>query len=179
MGGNMTRRLVDGGHEVVAWDQNVAAVQTIGRSGATGAASISDLVSKLTPPRAIWVMVPRGRSHRTDGHGACRTPAARRHDHRWRQHPFQRRRSPRVHTGATRHSLSRRWYKRRRLGRRARVLPDDRRAEHAATRLIPIFARLRLARDRFLHRVDSTPRKQQRTRGSCTVGLPVPAISSK
>ena len=60
MGGNMTRRLVDGGHEVVAWDQNVTAVQTIGRSGATGAASISDLVSKLTPPRAIWVMVPAG-----------------------------------------------------------------------------------------------------------------------
>jgi len=60
MGGNMTRRLVDGGHEVVAWDQNVAAVQTIGRSGAKGATSISDLVSKLTPPRGIWVMVPAG-----------------------------------------------------------------------------------------------------------------------
>jgi 6-phosphogluconate dehydrogenase len=60
MGGNMTRRLVDGGHEVVVWDQNVAAVQTIGRSGAKGASSISDLVSKLTPPRAIWVMVPAG-----------------------------------------------------------------------------------------------------------------------
>jgi 6-phosphogluconate dehydrogenase len=60
MGGNMTRRLVDGGHEVVVWDQNVAAVQTIGRSGAKGATSISDLVSKLTPPRGIWVMVPAG-----------------------------------------------------------------------------------------------------------------------
>jgi len=60
MGGNMTRRLVEGGHDVVVWDQNVAAVQTIGRSGATGATSISDLVSKLAPPRAIWVMVPAG-----------------------------------------------------------------------------------------------------------------------
>jgi 6-phosphogluconate dehydrogenase len=60
MGGNMTRRLVEGGHDVVVWDQNVAAVQTIGRSGAKGATSISDLVSKLTPPRAIWVMVPAG-----------------------------------------------------------------------------------------------------------------------
>ena len=60
MGGNMTRRLLDGGHEVVAWDQNAGAVQAIGRSGATGASSISDLVSKLTPPRAIWVMVPAG-----------------------------------------------------------------------------------------------------------------------
>ena len=60
MGGNMTRRLLDGGHEVVAWDQNAGAVQAIGRSGATGATSISDLVSKLSPPRAIWVMVPAG-----------------------------------------------------------------------------------------------------------------------
>ena len=56
----MTRRLVEGGHDVVVWDQNAAAVQTIGRSGAEGATSISDLVSKLTPPRAIWVMVPAG-----------------------------------------------------------------------------------------------------------------------
>jgi 6-phosphogluconate dehydrogenase len=60
MGGNMTRRLLGGGHDVVVWDQNASAVQTIERSGATGASSISDLVSKLTPPRAIWVMVPAG-----------------------------------------------------------------------------------------------------------------------
>ena len=60
MGGNMTRRLVEGGHDVVAWDQHAGAVQTIGRSGAQGATSISDLVSKLTPPRAVWVMVPAG-----------------------------------------------------------------------------------------------------------------------
>jgi 6-phosphogluconate dehydrogenase len=60
MGGNMTRRLLGGGHDVVVWDQNAGAVRTIGQSGATGASSISDLVSKLTPPRAIWVMVPAG-----------------------------------------------------------------------------------------------------------------------
>jgi 6-phosphogluconate dehydrogenase len=60
MGGNMTRRLVGGGHDVVVWDQNADAVQTIGRSGATGAASISDLVSRLALPRAVWVMVPAG-----------------------------------------------------------------------------------------------------------------------
>ena len=60
MGGNMTRRLLDGGHEVVVWDHNVAAVQTIAQSGAKGATSIADLISKLTPPRAVWVMVPAG-----------------------------------------------------------------------------------------------------------------------
>src|SRR6476620_1946417 len=60
MGGNMTRRLVGGGHDVVVWDQNADAVRTIGRSGATGGASISDLVSRLALPRAVWVMVPSG-----------------------------------------------------------------------------------------------------------------------
>jgi 6-phosphogluconate dehydrogenase len=60
MGGNMTRRLLAGGHDVVVWDQNVDAVHTIGRSGAQGASSIADLVSRLTPPRAVWVMVPAG-----------------------------------------------------------------------------------------------------------------------
>ena len=60
MGGNMTRRLLEGGHEVVVWDQNAGAVQAIGRSGAKGATSISDLVAKLAPPRAVWVMVPAG-----------------------------------------------------------------------------------------------------------------------
>jgi 6-phosphogluconate dehydrogenase len=60
MGGNMTRRLLAGGHDAVVWDQNIDVVQTIGRSGAQGASSIADLVSRLTPPRAVWVMVPAG-----------------------------------------------------------------------------------------------------------------------
>jgi 6-phosphogluconate dehydrogenase len=60
MGANMTRRLIGGGHEVVVWDQSADTVQTLGRSGATGASSISDLVSRLMPPRAVWVMVPAG-----------------------------------------------------------------------------------------------------------------------
>jgi 6-phosphogluconate dehydrogenase len=60
MGGNMTRRLLDGGHEVVVWDRSTEAVQTLGRSGATGASSLADLVSLLAPPRAVWVMVPAG-----------------------------------------------------------------------------------------------------------------------
>ena len=60
MGGNMTRRLLDGGHEVVVWDRSAEAVQTAGRSGATGASSLADLVSRLAPPRAVWLMVPAG-----------------------------------------------------------------------------------------------------------------------
>jgi 6-phosphogluconate dehydrogenase len=60
MGGNMTRRLLEGGHNVVVWDRSADAIQAAGRSGATGAASLSDLASRLTPPRAVWVMVPAG-----------------------------------------------------------------------------------------------------------------------
>ena len=60
MGGNMARRLVAGGHEVVAWDRNADAVQVLARGGASGAASLADLVARLTPPRAVWIMVPAG-----------------------------------------------------------------------------------------------------------------------
>jgi 6-phosphogluconate dehydrogenase len=60
MGGNMTRRLVAGGHEVVVWDRSPDAVQTLARGGATGSSSLPDLVNRLTPPRAVWLMVPAG-----------------------------------------------------------------------------------------------------------------------
>jgi 6-phosphogluconate dehydrogenase len=60
MGANMTTRLIRGGHTVVAYDRDPAAVQRTAADGATGADSLQDLVSKLTPPRAVWIMVPAG-----------------------------------------------------------------------------------------------------------------------
>jgi 6-phosphogluconate dehydrogenase len=60
MGGNMARRLTGGGHQVVAWDRNAAAVAALTGSGLTGASSLDDLVARLDVPRAIWVMVPAG-----------------------------------------------------------------------------------------------------------------------
>ncbi|HTD35513.1 MAG TPA: NAD(P)-binding domain-containing protein, partial [Candidatus Elarobacter sp.] len=60
MGANMTTRLIRGGHSVVAYDRDPAAVQRTEGDGATGAGSLQDLVSKLTPPRAVWIMVPAG-----------------------------------------------------------------------------------------------------------------------
>ncbi len=60
MGGNMAQRLIDGGHQVVAYDPVKEAVETIAKKGATGALSYADLTSKLTRPRAIWLMVPSG-----------------------------------------------------------------------------------------------------------------------
>lgn len=60
MGGNMTRRLLRGGHEVVAYDRDSAAIGRAEQEGATGASTLRDLVAGLHAPRAVWVMVPAG-----------------------------------------------------------------------------------------------------------------------
>ena len=60
MGANMTTRLLKGGHNVVAFDRDPAAVQRAAAEGATGASSLAELVSKLAAPRTVWIMVPAG-----------------------------------------------------------------------------------------------------------------------
>jgi 6-phosphogluconate dehydrogenase len=60
MGANMTKRLVQHGHQVVAFDRDPAAVKASEADGAEAANSIEDLCAKLAPPRAVWVMVPAG-----------------------------------------------------------------------------------------------------------------------
>ena len=60
MGGNMTRRLLRGGHKVVAYDRDRATVGQAEKEGATGAYTLRDLVAGLEAPRAVWVMVPAG-----------------------------------------------------------------------------------------------------------------------
>jgi 6-phosphogluconate dehydrogenase len=58
MGANMVRRLLRDGHELVVYDVSADAVKELEGEGATGASSLADVVQKLSPPRAIWVMVP-------------------------------------------------------------------------------------------------------------------------
>ena len=60
MGGNMTRRLLTGGHDVVVWDRSTDAVHALTSAGANGSSSLADLAARLTPPRAVWLMVPAG-----------------------------------------------------------------------------------------------------------------------
>jgi 6-phosphogluconate dehydrogenase len=60
MGANMVRRLMRAGHTCVVYDPNQDAVAALAKEGATGASSIQDFVSKLTQPRAAWLMVPAG-----------------------------------------------------------------------------------------------------------------------
>ena len=58
MGANMVRRLLRGGHACVVHDVSAPAVQAMAKEGAQGAASLDELVKRLEPPRAVWLMVP-------------------------------------------------------------------------------------------------------------------------
>ena len=60
MGLNMVTRLVRGGHQIVAFDRSADAVAKAETAGARGAATLDAVVAALTPPRAVWVMVPAG-----------------------------------------------------------------------------------------------------------------------
>ena len=62
MGANMVRRLMRGGHECVVWDVSADNVKALAGEGATGAASLDDLLAKLNEPRAVWIMVPAGQA---------------------------------------------------------------------------------------------------------------------
>ena len=52
MGGNMAERLRKAGHTVVGFDRSPQSPRDVD--------SLASLVAKLTPPRAVWVMVPAG-----------------------------------------------------------------------------------------------------------------------
>jgi 6-phosphogluconate dehydrogenase len=58
MGANMVRRLLRGGHQCVVYDANPEAAQALAAEGAVAASSLDDVVGKLTPSRAVWLMVP-------------------------------------------------------------------------------------------------------------------------
>jgi len=61
MGGNMSERLLKGGHEVVVFDRKPPTVQQYVSLGATGTTSLSDVTAKLKGPRIVWIMVPAGK----------------------------------------------------------------------------------------------------------------------
>ncbi len=61
MGANMAERLRNGGHKVVGYDRDADAVRKVIDRGNEGANSLNELVSKLTSPAIIWIMVPAGK----------------------------------------------------------------------------------------------------------------------
>ena len=60
MGGNISLRLMRAGHKTVVFDRNPDAVSHLAKEGAAGVSGLADMVKALTPPRAIWVMLPAG-----------------------------------------------------------------------------------------------------------------------
>jgi 6-phosphogluconate dehydrogenase len=60
MGANMTRRLMKGGHRVVAFDLSTETVEVIEKEGAVGAKTLEAVKAGLKAPRVLWIMVPSG-----------------------------------------------------------------------------------------------------------------------
>lgn len=65
MGGNMARRLMRAGHEIVAFDRDEQAVEKLVADGAIAASSVDDARAKAGSPAIWWVMLPHGEI--TDG----------------------------------------------------------------------------------------------------------------
>jgi 6-phosphogluconate dehydrogenase len=59
MGTGIAERLLEGGHEVVAWNRHADKVQPLVDKGATRAETIADF-KNLPAPRVVWAMVPAG-----------------------------------------------------------------------------------------------------------------------
>jgi 6-phosphogluconate dehydrogenase len=60
MGGNMVRRLVQGGHELIVYDSSPDAVKPLVGKGVKAAKDLADVARQLTPRRVVWMMVPAG-----------------------------------------------------------------------------------------------------------------------
>ncbi len=60
MGINMVFRLLEGGHKVVVFNRTRSKEEPVKNKGAIGSDSIEELVSKLSAPRIVWLMVPAG-----------------------------------------------------------------------------------------------------------------------
>ncbi|MGB9428632.1 MAG: decarboxylating 6-phosphogluconate dehydrogenase [Gammaproteobacteria bacterium] len=58
MGASMVRRLIKSDHECMVYDTHPEAVKQSQKEGARATSSLEDLVSQLTQPRVVWMMVP-------------------------------------------------------------------------------------------------------------------------
>jgi 6-phosphogluconate dehydrogenase len=60
MGSGMVRRLLQTGHQCIVYDLNPKSVAATVEHGAVAASSLAELVKRLDPPRAVWLMLPAG-----------------------------------------------------------------------------------------------------------------------
>lgn len=62
MGMNMAKRLLKGGHEVVAYNRSSEKTDQLVKDGAIGTYSLSEVADKLSQPRIVWIMLPAGQA---------------------------------------------------------------------------------------------------------------------
>jgi len=60
MGMNMAKKLLQGGHSVIAHNRTSNKTDQLVKEGAIGAYSLGEVVEKLSPPRVTWLMLPAG-----------------------------------------------------------------------------------------------------------------------
>jgi 6-phosphogluconate dehydrogenase len=62
MGMNMSKRLLQGGHQVVAYNRSPEKTEQLVKDGAMGAYSLVEVAEKLSTPRIVWMMLPAGQA---------------------------------------------------------------------------------------------------------------------
>ena len=72
MGANIARRLMQNGHEIVAFDRDEKAVATLAGEGAIGATSLEDAAARFDGQRIFWVMLPAGAPTEETVEALCR-----------------------------------------------------------------------------------------------------------
>ena len=60
MGGNMVRRLMQGGHTCIVYDRSADATRALAGEGAVASSTLDEFLSQLTAPRVVWLMLPAG-----------------------------------------------------------------------------------------------------------------------
>ncbi len=58
MGSNMVLRLLEGGHQCVAFTRHIDGTEALSGAGADVTDSMEEFVARLAPPRPVWIMVP-------------------------------------------------------------------------------------------------------------------------
>lgn len=62
MGMNMARRLLQGGHQVVAYNRSPAKTEELAEEGGEASFSLQELVGKLDERKVVWLMLPAGQT---------------------------------------------------------------------------------------------------------------------
>ncbi len=60
MGGKMAERLIKGGHRIIGYARHKESVERSVEKGLVGSYSLEEMISYLSQPRAVWLMIPAG-----------------------------------------------------------------------------------------------------------------------